>query len=239
MANNLPSNLKRHTMFRDKPYSHKVNFPEGYIMPALITAEVRKSNRVIIGITPDVTKEGQSFTFTYSKETLSKIMGLYDQYFLFDGIQILGGEINTVIQIGDPTGGETNVTIAGDTVTVIEIPGSELAQQTLEQVTEKAAEVETARLQTVQKASEAAADRVQTGLDRTAVTSAKDIVVNMQPVRVATFTAMTTLLRLNKPRNFTVIADEFQGVDLVPYEWDGITLFVYGTPVDPQPVVTI
>jgi len=246
MANNLPSNLKRHTMFRDKPYSHKVNFPEGYTMPTLITAEVRKNNRVIIGITPTITKEGQSFTFTYSPETLSKIMGLYDQYYLFDGIQVLGGEINTVIQIGDPDGGETNVTIAGESVTTIQIPGSQLAFETLEQVTTLAEQVDTDTIAV--EAGRAATEGylnqvVNLKSDVTTLKSdmiairdeAMSIVANPRP---ATYAAMVALLRLNHPKTFTVQNDEFQGIQKVPYYWDGVELYVYGTLVDPQPTVT-
>ena len=55
--------------------------------------------------------------------------------------------------------------------------------------------------------------------------------------RVATFADMIELLQPNQPRKFTVINDEFQGIKKVPYEWDGVELFVYGTLVEPQPTL--
>jgi hypothetical protein len=64
---------------------------------------------------------------------------------------------------------------------------------------------------------------------------AKNILMGALPVRVATFAAMVELLRLNAPRYFTVINDEIQGIESVPYTWDGVELFVYGTIVEPQP----
>jgi len=61
------------------------------------------------------------------------------------------------------------------------------------------------------------------------------IVANPRP---ATYAAMVALLRLNHPKTFTVQNDEFQGIQKVPYYWDGVELYVYGTLVDPQPTVT-
>lgn len=55
--------------------------------------------------------------------------------------------------------------------------------------------------------------------------------------RVATFAAMVALLVEGQPRQFTVLNDEVQGIQKVPYQWDGVELFVYGTLVEPQPTI--
>lgn len=221
MANNLPSNLKRHTMFRDKPYSHKVNFPDGFPMPSLITAEVRKGSKVIPGITPEISITGQSFTFTYQPSTLAKIRGLYDQYYLFDGQQYLGGEINTVVQIGDPDGGETNVVIAGDTVTTIQIPGLDVTEGKLQEVLTVAAGVVTA-------GSEIETKRQEVAGNTQVVLEAAQEFDETKRVKLASFAAVLPLCIANKPRLFSVNVDETLGNSVhVPYRWDGAILFMY------------
>lgn len=161
-------------MFRDKPYSHKVTFPDNFTMPDVVIGQVRKGSRIIEGVAPEVNIDGQSFVFTYSKESLQKIMGLYDQYFLFDGKEFLGGEINTVVKYGDPSGGESNVTISGDSVTVVQIPGAEIAQQTLEQVTQKATEVQNNATEVEITRQEISQNAEQVAQDRQAAEAARD-----------------------------------------------------------------
>ena len=208
-TNNLPANLRRHTAWKDAAYSHTVNLPEDFVMPSVITNQVRKGNVIRKGINAVCEIIGQSFKFTYSPDTMSRMQGEWDQYFFFDDEVFLGGAIEGTIGYREPNNFETDVVIRDGQVTTIEIQGL------------TALSALTAR-------SEAAADASEAALNE---------FFDALPIRVATYAAMVALLVLNHPREFTVLADEEQGVDKVPYKWDGVELFVYGTLVDPQPTL--
>lgn len=194
MASNLPSNIGRHTAFKDKPYTHLFSFPDDYNMPSSIIGQVRRNGRVIESLSPEIAIEGKTFSFTYSVEKLQKMQGLSLQFFLFDGIHVLGGYINVLIDTGEHVSGSSNIIIAGGDTSVVEI-GSVV------EITEF--------------------QKLITGVTK----------------RVPTYQAMIGLLIANTPQKFTIVDDEFQGVESVPYEWDGVELFVYGTLVDPQPIL--
>lgn len=251
MASNLPSNLHKHTAFRDKPYTHTINFPDGYPMPAQVTGELRRNGKIVPGISPAITVSGQSFTFTYPVEQLERISGLSDQYFLFDGIQMLGGQLNVMVGYGDPAVGSTEVQIVDGAITTVQMDGVEVVAGLVTQVEQAASEVENNKEQ-VAADTQVAVSSAQTAINEAGVAqdaadgaiaakneavAARDEVVNRSPLRVATYAEMTSILELNKPRDYTVLNDEFQGVERVPYYWDGVELFVYGTLVEPQPVV--
>lgn len=61
--------------------------------------------------------------------------------------------------------------------------------------------------------------------------------IEFRILRVETFAEMESLLRVGQSQKFTVLDDEVQGIEKVPYEWDGVELFVYGTLVEPQPIL--
>jgi plastocyanin len=61
--------------------------------------------------------------------------------------------------------------------------------------------------------------------------------IEFRILRVETFAEMESLLRVGQSQKFTVLDDEVQGIEKVPYEWDGVELFVYGTLVEPQPTI--
>ena len=50
MANNLPVNIRKHTLFQENEYSHTIVFPEGFTMPDSVIAEVRRDSVIQKGI---------------------------------------------------------------------------------------------------------------------------------------------------------------------------------------------
>lgn len=123
--NNLPSNLTRHTVFRDNDYSHTLVFPDEYVLPAAseMQMQVRKDGKIVSGISADIVKDGQRVTFTYSKETLQLIPGFSKQYFLIDGVSILGGELNVIIGVGEQDITESVISIVDEQITVVVVQG--------------------------------------------------------------------------------------------------------------------
>lgn len=140
--NNLPSNMRRHTVFRDNPYSHTVVFPNDYPLPAanLIKMQVRQDRRILTGIEAEISVTDKRVTFTYSPATLSKLPEITQQYMVLDGVSVLGGELGAKIGYGDQDISETHVTVTDGEVTVVQVMGLELVTEQVSIATDAAAE---------------------------------------------------------------------------------------------------
>lgn len=141
--NNLPSNLTRHTVFRDNDYSHTLVFPDTYVLPAVedMAMQVRRNAVIVDDVDAVITKDGQRVTFTYAKEDLALIPGYNFQYFLIDGKSILGGELMVVIGVGEQDVTETQVIIEDGNVTTVVVQGLDLVAELTEIAVEAAAKV--------------------------------------------------------------------------------------------------
>lgn len=126
--NNLPSNLTRHTVFRDNDYSHTLVFPDEYPLPAAseMQMQVRRNGFVVAGVSANIVKNGQRVTFTYTKETLQLIPGFSKQYFVSEGESLLGGELNVIIDVGEQDITESVITVVDEQLTVVVVQGLEL-----------------------------------------------------------------------------------------------------------------
>lgn len=214
MANNLPANIRKHTLFQENEYSHTIVFPEGFTMPDSVTAEVRRDGVVQQGISPTVTVDNLRVTFTYTTEMLVKMYSRYEQYFIFGGDYLLGGYVLISNEFGDPDNGETNVIIAGDQVTTIEIPGLAIAEGKLQEVLAAAEQV--------------SQDKQSVSSDKSDVMEAKDEVLESKRVKVLTFALVLPLCLADAPKLFDVAVDETLGNQThIPYRWDGEILFMY------------
>ena len=140
--NNLPSNMKRHTVFRDNPYSHTVVFPDDYPLPdeSDIKMQVRQNGRILAGITPTISVDGQRVTYTYTPEMLAKLPEITNQYLVLDGVSLIGGELGARIGYGEQEISETVVSVVDGEVTVVQVMGLDLVAAQVGIATEKAEE---------------------------------------------------------------------------------------------------
>lgn len=163
--NSLPSNMKRHTLFRDNSNSHTFVFQDSFPLPTpdKIKMQVRY-NRRILEVEPEIAVDGQRVTYTYTPEMLALIPGVADHYLVLDGKSFLGGQLGVLIGYGEQEISETQVTVTDGEVTVVQVMGLSLVEAQVAIATEKAAQTAADALQT-------AADRVQTGQDAATATT--------------------------------------------------------------------
>jgi hypothetical protein len=269
--NNLPSNLTRHTVFRDNDYSHTLVFPDEYVLPAVseMQMQVRKNGVIVPDVEAEITKNGQRVTFAYTAETLQLIPGFHKQYFVMSGKSLLGGELEVIIGVGEQDITESVITVVDEQITVVVVQGLALVAEQValaeEQVALAMQQVVLAEQYTsvaVDAAnnsnSSAGTATTQAGIATLAATAAgnsataaqtaetnaeaaRDIAVSVtSDPRPATFADIPNFIESGVARTLTVQNDELQGIEQVPYYWNGYKLFVYGVPVadedQPQPV---
>lgn len=209
MPSNLPQQFPGHEMYQQTRYQYIYRFDEGFPVPSEVVCELRKHNILLAGLAPECSFAGTDLLLDFSKELLSKLYGAYDLYFLFNGVPVFATPLDIKIGYGVPTVGTTLVHTGDIIFTTVQ----------LDSVTTVAGLV--AQAQAARDDAEAARDEFFDAL----------------PVRVASYAAMVALLVEGQPRQFTVLNDEVQGIQKVPYQWDGVELFVYGTLVEPQPTL--
>jgi hypothetical protein len=257
VMNNLPSNLTRHTVFRDNDYSHTLVFPNDYVLPAAedMAMQVRKNGVIVADVSATIVKDGQRVTFTYTKETLALVPGYHFQYFLINGTSILGGELMVIIGVGEQDITESVIEVTEEGVTVVIVQGLALVQEQVALATQAAADAlvsaneasssatdaevsannaATAAGQAATSASGAAtsasaAATAETNAEaaQVAAEEASELAIAARRTRINTFALMLAACEPNEPRDFTVINDEFQDDENVPYIWDGVFLFEY------------
>lgn len=149
--------MRRHTVFRDNPYSHTVVFPDDYPLPdaADIQMQVRKDGRILPGITPSIAVDGKRVTFTYDVEDLQKLPTISQQYMVLDGVSLIGGELGVLIGVGEQDISETTVNIVDGQVTAVEVQGLALVDAQVTIATQKAAEATEGATTATAKAQEA------------------------------------------------------------------------------------
>ncbi len=225
--------MRRHTVFRDNPYTHTVVFPDSYPLPATdkIKMQVRRDRSIIVGIDPEISVTGKRVTYTYSPALLAKLPQIVDQYLVLDGDTILGGQLGVLIGYGEQEESETHVTIADGEVTVVEVMGLELVEAQVDIATQKAAQTAEDAVQTAGDRAATAADRIQTGQDANTATEkageaansasiavdAMNVAIENSPERidVATYAAAVPYFSGSRAREIYVAADEayYEGED--------------------------
>lgn len=262
--NNLPSDMRRHTVFRDNDYSHTIVFEDGYPLPTpdKIKMQVRYNGRVL-EIDPEVSVSGQRVTYTYTPEMLAKVPSIVQQYLVLDGKSFIGGELGVLVGYGEQDISETQVTVVEGEVTVVEVMGLSLVTEQVGIATEKAAEASTSAAESSEWAQAAGDFATTAGNAATTATSQASAAENSATAAVnaemgavdaqqgaeaaksvalaatqdplpETFAAMKAMLIEGVARQYTVQHDEFQGADEVPYYFNGQRLFAWGVAIDDE-----
>lgn len=136
--NSLPSNMKRHTLFRDNSNSHTFVFQDSFALPApdKIKMQVRYHGK-ILEIEPEIAVDGQRVTYTYTPEMLADIPEISDHYLVLDGKSFLGGQLGVLIGYGEQDISETQVMVADGEVTTVEVYGMALIDAQVAAVAEQ------------------------------------------------------------------------------------------------------
>jgi len=223
---------------------------EDDISGAEISVELQNSSGKMLYAVTTFTVMGQIILVNFTRQQVKEMPAIANCVIIINGVYSYGFKITPQTGFGTPANNVVELTISlkGDKGDPGDLTAE--AQQLKDLMTEDreatasdreavhsdALAVEAGRSQTVIKASEAAADRQQTGLDRVATENAKNIAVGITAnPRPATNAEMLALCELGKPKRFTVVTDS-DGSANVPYYWDGAVLFFYGlTPADIQP----
>jgi len=137
--NSLPSNMKRHTLFRDNSNSHTFVFQDSFPLPTpdKIKMQVRYHGK-ILEIDPEIAVDRQRVTYTYTPEMLADIPEISDHYLVLDGKSFLGGQLVVLIGYGEQEISETQVMVTDGEATVIEIPSLDVVSGQVAIATEKA-----------------------------------------------------------------------------------------------------
>lgn len=163
---NRPIALKEPIIaFKNSDLTIKLNYPEGYTMPAEIEMELWVGSikaQIESPVIAEIT--GESAEISVDRSVVKTLPSQADAYFLHDGNFLFGAKF--FVQSGlaentDPI--EMNVSFNGDQVIVVEVLGLDLISQQVTIATEKAE-------QTAADALNTAADRVQTGQDAATTT---------------------------------------------------------------------
>lgn len=205
--NYLPVIVESDIIFRENSWRRQFTFNDpSYLTGKSVHIAFWVGNR-IYNEPYEITPSGGDVVLSLTADEVRSLPAKFEYYLLIDDDSICGGNVSVRMGTGNNTSGVTQITINGDHVTTIQIPGYSVVAGLVER-------------------AEAAAEGAE---------EARDEFFDALPLRVATFAAMVALLQQGKPRSFTVIDDEIQGIESVPYTWDGVELFVYNTLVEPQP----
>lgn len=210
--NSLPSNIGRHTLFRDNENSHTFVFQDSYPLPdaSLIKMQVRYNGRILPDIDPEIVVDGQRVTYTYTPEMLVKVPSIVQHYLVLDGKSFLGGEMGVLVGYGQQDITETHVTVTDGDVTVVEVMGMDLVTAQVTIATEKAEQTAADRIQTGQDAATATTKAGEAAGSATAAEEARDTAIAnaVQRIDVATFAAAVPYFSGSQPREIYVAADE-------------------------------
>lgn len=214
---NLPIQAFSAVVTPEQGYKVTVNFGAGFDLTNAAVRVYQRSKQLTAGV-PNLAVTGQQIVITYSVEQLTELRkaASVTQHHIYLPNMLyttrVGWEITVVNKFSDAVQVESllGVTLGEDGETIaVSISGADVVAGLVAQ-------------------AEAAADDAET---------ARDEFFDALPVRVASYAAMVALLVEGQPRKFTVINDEELGVEKSQYEWDGVELFVYGTLVEPQPIL--
>lgn len=156
MVNNLPSNVPTIEAFQDSGLIIFLDFEEDFVFP--LNREVKIYNeRKLLNLTCNVSVNANRCTLNFPPETIKKLPIVADWYLVLGDIYLLGGKITPRMGTGSTSVGAFQVNVVDGIAFVIQIPGySVIAQLT----------------------AQAEAAKVQTALDRAAVTEMRDEIAN-------------------------------------------------------------
>lgn len=214
---NLPIQAFSAVVTPEQGYKVTLNYGAGFDLTNAAVRVYQRSKQLTAGV-PNLAITGQQIVITYSVEQLTELRkaASVTQHHIYLPNMLyttrVGWEITVVNKFSDAVQVESllGVTLGEDGETIaVSISGADVVAGLVAQ-------------------AEAARDDAE---------AARDEFFDALPVRVASYAAMVVLLVEGQPRQFTVLNDEVQGIQKVPYQWDGVELFVYGTLVEPQPTL--
>lgn len=204
---NRPARVPNIIAFRESLLNIRFRFPEDYLFPN--PSVFFRVDRQLYDLTITPTFADRIITITVPKIEVNKFPNRIDYYLLKDGESSLMGSI--YVQMGGEDDGDDANGIFE--VTIVD-------DQTI----------------VVYISSEQAVEDAIAAKD--AAEAARDVVLaTTYDPRPATFTSMLSLRQAGVKQDFTVQVDEYQGVDQVPYYWNGYKLFAYGTEVPEEDIL--
>lgn len=245
---NRPVSIKTPIIaFRQSELSFKITYTNLPQMPDEISAQFWVGT-IQVHI-QDAVISGNQATFSIPPTIVSTLPDSSQVYFLHDGVSKFGG--NCSVNMGmapNPSTLELSVTLGGNQEFLVELVAMDAINEQVDAAREYAEQANLDKIQTGQDRVATAQDRIQTGEDRVATGNDKadaetarqgaetakqdaedaaELARSGVRTRIPTFAQMLALCLPDQARDFTVIFDEFQEDENVPYVWDGSILFEY------------
>ena len=183
--NYLPVTVESDIIFRENSWTRQFTFNDpSYLNGKSVHIAFWVGNRMYNELY-QITPSGGDVVLSLTSDEVRALPAKFEYYLLIDDESICGGNVSVRMGTGNNTSGVTQITINGDHVTIIQIPGYSV----LAGFTERA---EAAAEGAEEDAEQTALDRVATGEDRSVVVTARNEAVAAKDLAVPAAETATT-----------------------------------------------
>ena len=205
--NYLPVTVESDIIFRENSWTRQFTFNDpSYLTGKTVHIAFWVGNRMYNELY-EITPSGGDVVLSLTADEVRSLPAKFEYYLLIDDDSICGGNVSVRMGTGSNTSGVTQITINGDHVTTIQIPGYSVVAGLVSEAIEAKEGAEAAVIS-------AAGILID-------VQEVRDQVTDTSPAVVATHAAMMALVVSGKPRQFQVTTDEVGGGSNVNYFWNG------------------